>query len=199
MESVSAIILAGGRGTRLGGVNKALVEVGGRPIVARQLDVLRRLGAEVVAVANDDSLASFDVRIVPDVERQAGPLMGLYSGLRAAQGELCLVVACDMPLLSERLLRWLIEQAPGHDLVAPVIGGQPEPAHAVYRRAPCLGAAEAALARGDRRLISFWPEVRVRHVGEPELRHLDPELRSFFNVNTPADLEQAERWLTSDE
>jgi molybdopterin-guanine dinucleotide biosynthesis protein A len=120
--------------------------------------------------------------------------MGLASGLRAASGELCVVVACDLPFLNAALIERLVELAEGWDLVAPIVAGQPEPTHAVYRRATCLPAIDRALARGERRMISFWPEVRVRAVPEEELRALDPDLRSFFNVNTPADLELAERW-----
>src|SRR5581483_6661289 len=77
------------------------------------------------------------------------------------------------------------------------LAGQAEPMHAVYRRQPCLRAVEAALKRGERRMIAFHGDVRVRYVDEPELRRIDPELRAFFNVNTPADLEQARRLATT--
>jgi molybdopterin-guanine dinucleotide biosynthesis protein A len=118
-------------------------------------------------------------------------LVALASGLSAATSELCLVVGCDMPFLSQTLLRWLIELSPGFDVVMPVNEGFMDPMHAVYRREPVLAAVERALARGDKRLTSYLPDVRVREVGADELRARDPELRSFFNINTPEDLERA--------
>jgi molybdopterin-guanine dinucleotide biosynthesis protein A len=153
MADVTPIIFAGGLGTRLGGVKKALIEVGGRPVVERVLDTVRPLGDEV--------------------------------------SELCVVVACDMPFVSADLLAWLVELAEGFDVVMPVNEGQMDPMHAVYRREPCLDAIGRAIARGDKRMISYLGEVRVREVGEAELRARDPDRRSFFNINTPEDLAQA--------
>jgi molybdopterin-guanine dinucleotide biosynthesis protein A len=173
-------------------VKKALLEVGGRPVVARVLDAVRPLGAEVVVVDNDESLAYLPgVRIVPDTETRAGALMALHSGLSAATSELCVVVACDMPFLNTALLAWLVDLSAGFDVVIPVNAGQMEPMHAVYRREPCLDAIGRALARGDKRMTSYLGEVRVREVADHKLRPLDPELRSFFNINTPEDLGQA--------
>jgi molybdopterin-guanine dinucleotide biosynthesis protein A len=192
MADVTAIVFAGGQGTRLGGVKKALVEVGGQPLIARVLAAVRPLSQKVVIVDNDDSLADLpDVRIVPDVETRAGVLTALYSGLAAATTPLCLVVACDMPFLNAALLRWLIEQADGVDVVLPVVDGQMDPMHAVYRREACLAAIGRALARGEKRMIAYLADVRVREVGEAELGRFDPELRSLFNVNTPENLAQA--------
>jgi len=193
MADLTAIVFAGGMGTRLGGIKKALIEVGGRPVIERVLEALKPLGAEELLVDNDDSLAYLGNRIVPDVETRAGPLTALYSGLDAATTPLCLVVACDMPFLNAELLRWLVEQASDVDVVMPVIEGQMDPMHAVYRREPCRDAVGQALVRGDKRMISYLKDVRVREVGEAELRDLDPDLRSFSNINTPEDLAQAQQ------
>jgi molybdopterin-guanine dinucleotide biosynthesis protein A len=191
-EDVSIIVFAGGMGTRLGGVKKATIDVGGRPVIERVLEATRPLGREIILVDNDDSLATLPgVRIVPDSETRAGVLVALASGLSAATSELCLVVGCDMPFLSQTLLRWLLELSPGFVVVLPVNEGFMDPMHAVYRREPVLGAVERAIARGDKRMTSYLPDVRVREVGPDELRARDPELRSFFNINTPEDLERA--------
>lgn len=192
MSDLTTIIFAGGLGTRLGGVKKALLDVGGKPIVERVLEATRPLSRELIVVDNDDSLADLpEVRIVPDMETRAGVLTALYSGLSAASTELCLVVACDMPFLNPAVLRRLVELASEHDVVIPVAEGQMDPMHAVYRRVPCLTAIGRALERGDKRMISYLAEVRVREVGEAELRACDPDLRSLFNVNTPENLERA--------
>lgn len=194
MPDVTPIIFAGGLGTRLGGVKKALIEIGGRPLVERVLDAVRPLGEgqDVIIVDNDDSLAALPgVRVVPDTETRAGVLMALHSGLSAAASELCVVVACDMPFLNTPLLRWLIELAADQDVVMPVTDGQMDPMHAVYRRATCLDAIGQALDRGDKRMISYLGDVRVREVTADRLRLHDPNLYSFFNINTIEDLAQA--------
>jgi molybdopterin-guanine dinucleotide biosynthesis protein A len=188
----SLVVLAGGQGTRLGGAKKPLIEVGGRPIIERIRARLSELAAELVIVDNDDSLAFVEgARVVPDRERGGGPLVGLLAGLSAARGELALVVAGDMPFPDVDLFRYLLLLAPDHDVVVPEIGGQLEPAHAIYRVAPCRIAVAQALLRGDRRLIAFHKDVRVWAAPEADLRRIDPDLRSFFNVNTPEDLARA--------
>jgi molybdopterin-guanine dinucleotide biosynthesis protein A len=191
VEAVTPVVLAGGQGTRLGGVNKALLEIGGQRVIDRLLAALRPLGTPIVIVSNDDSLLGLpDTVVVRDVEPRAGALMGLYSGLRAVHTPLAVATACDMPFVSTALLRALLAQAAGVDAVVPVIGEQPEPLHAVYRPS-CLPAIEAALAAGRKRLLAFFDAVRVRYVPEAELRRWDPELRSFLNVNWPDDLARA--------
>ena len=173
-------------------MKKALLDVGGAPIIQRILDATASLASSIVVVDNDDSLAHLPgVRIVPDSETRAGVLTALHSGLSAADGELCLVIACDMPFLNASLLEWLVRQAEGFDVVMPITDGQMEPMHAVYRREPCVRAIGEALTRGEKRMISYLGAVRVREVKEDELRGLDPELRSFFNINTSEDLDRA--------
>lgn len=192
--SLTTVIFAGGLGTRLGGVKKALLEVGGKPVIQRVIDAARPLSAEVVVVDNDDSLVHLPgIRIVPDVETRAGVLIALYSGLSEARTELCLAVACDMPFLNAELLQWLVGLAPHFDVVIPMVEGQMDPLHAVYRREPCRAAIGRALARGEKRMVSYLADVRVREVTEAELRRLDPDLRSLSNINTPEDLERARR------
>jgi molybdopterin-guanine dinucleotide biosynthesis protein A len=94
------------------------------------------------------------------------------------------VVGCDMPFLSARLLAHLAGLSGESDVVAPRIGGRPEPLHAVYAPA-CLAAIRPRVEAGQLRIVGFYDDVRVRYVEEPALRAIDPELRSFRNVNTP--------------
>jgi len=192
MDAVTAIVLAGGRGSRLGGVDKALLEIGGRRTIDRVLGALDGLATDVVAVVNEDRLAEVaGLRRIADPEPHAGVLPALRAALDAAREPLCLLVACDMPFLQAPLLRRLVELADGYDVVIPHVEGQPQPMHAVYRRDPCRAAVADSLARGQRRMIAFLDAVRVRAVTEDEVRSVDPDLRSFFNVNTPEDLERA--------
>jgi molybdopterin-guanine dinucleotide biosynthesis protein A len=192
----SALIFAGGRASRLGGVNKALLEVGGSTIVARILAALGPLVDERVLLANDATLAELeDVSLVFDPTPHAGVLPALAAGLASATGELCLAVACDMPFVSRELFAHLlgVQRLSDADVVIPRTAGYLEPMHAVYRREPVLQAIRAVLARGEQRMISYFSDVQVREVGEDEWRVADPSGTAFFNVNTPDDLNEARR------
>jgi molybdopterin-guanine dinucleotide biosynthesis protein A len=191
----SGLIFAGGRATRLGGLNKALLEVGGTPIVERILNSLHPLVSECVVLTNDASLAERPrVRLVYDPTPHAGVLPALAAGLRAAQGKLALTVACDMPFVSSDLFEHLLEiqRDADADVVIPRTAGFLEPMHAVYRCAPVVAAIDAALARGEQRMISYFQDVRVCEVDERDWRTASPDGRAFFNVNTPEDLAQAQ-------
>ncbi len=190
---VTGLILAGGASSRMGR-NKALIDLDGEPLVARIAAALAPVSDERLIVANDPAPYRFlGLPIVPDIEPGYGPLMGLYSGLKAASGELTLLVAVDMPFLSPDFLRYLLSLAPGYDVVIPEAQGRLHPLCAVYRRATCLPAVEAAIARGQRRLIAFHPQVRVRRVPEEVLRRVSPDLRALINVNTPEELARARK------
>ena len=189
MKSVSAIILAGGQSRRMG-CDKALIAFEGKPIIVHVIDTLRELSDDVLVVSNRSEVyASFGARVVPDADPPSGPLGGISVGLAAAQHDLAIVVACDMPFLNTQLLRSLVERAVNVDAVVPLTGDRFEPLHAVYRRA-CLAAIERHLAGGDRQVISFFDEVRVKAVPEADWRLLDPTGRSLANLNTPDDLRQ---------
>ncbi len=189
IEPVSGIILAGGQSRRMGR-DKALIAFEGRPIIAHVIDTLRELSDDVLVVSNRSAAyESFGIRIVPDADPPGGPLGGISAGLAAAQHDLAIVVACDMPFLNTQLLHSLVERAVNVDAVVPLTGDQFEPLHAVYRRT-CLAAINRHLAGGDRRVISFFDEVRVKAVPETDWQLIDPTGRSIANLNTPDDLLQ---------
>jgi molybdopterin-guanine dinucleotide biosynthesis protein A len=101
-----------------------------------------------------------------------------------------------MPFVVRPLLDYLISLIPEADAIVPRLNGEAEPFRAIYSRV-CLGPIRAALDAGKMRVISFFPDVRVRFVDEPEIGRFDPQHLSFFNVNTPEDLEQARRLKTN--
>jgi molybdopterin-guanine dinucleotide biosynthesis protein A len=177
------------------GRDKALVPLAGKPLIQHVLDRVLGLGDDTLITTNrPQDYAHLGYRLVRDREPGAGALTGLYTALQAARHETVLVLACDMPFVSRTLLEHLLNRAAEADVVIPWRRGEYEPLHAVYRRA-CLPAIEAALASEDRRVISFFPRVLVLKVEGAELERLDPDGRSFFNVNTPQDLVEAERLI----
>jgi molybdopterin-guanine dinucleotide biosynthesis protein A len=191
MSGYSAVVLAGGRATRLGGVNKAQLEIAGASLLERVIGALRPVAEQIVVVGHlaGDNPPS-DVQVLPDALEEHGTLVGIYTGLRAVRNEVALVVACDMPFLSAPLLGRIARLSEGYDVAVPVVHGYLEALHAAYRRS-CLPVMEEAIRRRQFKIIDFYPDVKVREVHEREMRDLDPDFRSFLNVNTPADLERA--------
>lgn len=190
--SVSAAIMAGGKSRRMGR-DKAWLDVGdGRPIVRRVIDVLSAVADEVFLVANDERYTTLGLRVVPDRFAAGGVLGGIATGVGAATHDRVLVAACDMPFLRPEVFRLLVERSDGYDAVVPRIGDEYEALHALYTKT-CLPPMERALGAGKMRVLSFFGDVRLRVLEADELRTVDPDLRSFTNVNTPEELAAATR------
>ncbi|MEE8569353.1 MAG: molybdenum cofactor guanylyltransferase [Anaerolineales bacterium] len=192
-------IQAGGESHRMGR-NKALLPLAGRSLIEHVLVRLEGLGDEIFITTNLPQDYSFlGLRLVSDLVPGIGTLAGLHTSLATARGDSVLVVACDMPFISRPLLEHLVGLAPQADVVIPHHGDKYEPLHAVYNRHNCLPALENALAAGAKRLTGFFPQVKVLLVEESEFSRLDPQGLSFFNINTPEDLAQAEKILAEGE
>ncbi len=203
---LSAGVLAGGMSRRMG-TDKALLPLRpGDPPLAQV--VLRTAGAIAddlfVVASGRPEYAAFGVPVVPDRYAEAGTLGGIATALAAARHDRCLIVACDMPFLSLPLLRWMSEQPGDYDVLVPRVPGESrqgpdlvyQTLHAIYSR-DCLPAIERRLAEGQRKVIGFFDDVRVRVVDLDTIRSLDPDLRSFFNANTPAAVEEARALLAA--
>ncbi len=190
-ERTCGAVLAGGAATRLGGLPKGLLRIGGERIVDRSLRLLAELCSETILVANDPApYEGVQAPIVGDrpERRRAsgplGPLAGLEAALGATRAEFVLVVACDMPAVRPELLRLLRDAPAEADVVVPVVAERHEPLCARYARI-CAPAISRALDEQRLFATSFYGEVRVLPIGEAELRVVDPDLVSFENANTP--------------
>ncbi len=189
---VSAIVLAGGKGSRLG-YNKIQVTIGERTLFERVLYSLSFIQGDIIIVTSGkEPLPGLTrgpkYRVVADIYPGKGPLVGVLTGLKASRSDYNLTVASDMPFLNRTLLGYMIELAPGFDSVVPRLDGLVEPLHAVYARS-CLKSVESLIEQGDYSVNSLLDLVRVRYVEKDEIDRFDPRHLSFFNVNTQADLE----------
>jgi molybdopterin-guanine dinucleotide biosynthesis protein A len=194
MVGVSAIVLAGGASVRLG-QDKALVEVAGRTLVERVVDVLRPLVSELVLVTpSPERLAWLELPTVSDVYPGIGTLGGLHAGLAAIENPYGLVVGCDMPFLNRELLVYMISQTGDAEVIVPRVGRFYEPLHALYAHS-ILPVLEERILAGQRRIRQACAGLRTRYILEDEIARYDPEHLSFFNVNTPEDLERAQGLL----
>lgn len=195
------------------GTDKALLELEGQTLIEHVIGKVSQLSREVIVVVNDpQKFEGLGTRIVGDVRSGKGSLGGLYSGLLAASHFHSLVVACDMPFLNLNLLRYMALLASGYDVVIPRVSARASshrpppkgpitareehlhPLHAIYSKR-CLEPIEELLDKGDLRIIAFFPKVRVRYVEQEEIEPFDPQRLSFFNINTPADVERAKAMI----
>jgi molybdenum cofactor guanylyltransferase len=196
---VAAAIIAGGKGTRLGGVDKTALVVGGRTILDRQLEALRGRFSRVFLALGDSTPAALPPGVVVVRDRVAagsGPLAGLDAalGALAPAEESVICIAADLPLLSPPTLELLRDTAPDAEALVPLVAGQPEPLFARYHTS-CGPPVAAALREGRLKTMAVLASVRVQWIAEATLRAADPHLRCLLNVNTPEDLARAEALL----
>ncbi len=191
---LTGVVLAGGKSRRLGR-NKLVEPFEGAPLIARVIERLRPVCSEIVVVGAEPGAAA-DLPI-PDEARTAfdlypdkGSLGGIYSGLAKATNGWSLVVAGDMPFLNTGLIEYMAGLTDGCDAVVPRVEGRPEPTHALYAK-ECLTPIHDRLERDELKIARFFDDVRVRFIEESDVRRFDPDLLSFFNVNTQDDLDRA--------
>ena len=183
-EQVTGIVLAGGMGRRMGGVDKGLQLLAGEPMAAH---VIRRLAPqvdEIVINANQnlEAYAKFGHRVVPDeVGGFAGPLAGLHAGLQAAQTALVVTVPCDSPFLPLDLVARLRAALGTRQLAVAKTGAQAHPVFALVRRdlAAHLGNY---LAGGGRKIDAWYASLEVVEVP------FDDQEAAFSNINTREEL-----------
>ncbi|CCH49708.1 molybdenum cofactor guanylyltransferase [Pseudodesulfovibrio piezophilus] len=196
-SKITGIILAGGLGTRMGTVKKALLEVGGKTILRRLLDVYTPLFDEVIIAARDTKdFSSYGVPVALDHFQARSSLTGIHAGLKAMNSSHGFFAACDTPFLRPGLVqRLLTKVTPDDDVVIPIKeDGYREPLCAVYSKR-CLEMIDAQLRQENFRIVGFFDQVRVREVPVTDLMAGDPELISFFNVNHPEELAQARQMI----
>jgi molybdopterin-guanine dinucleotide biosynthesis protein A len=187
----AAVVIAGGKASRMGGRVKALMEIDGRTVLSRMLEVLSPRFAAIAISANDPTpYHHTGLPVLPDQVLGQGPLAGLAAALRWCRRPYLLAVAGDMPYPDPRLIDLLLSRrAPRVDIIAPFVGDRPEPLFALYSRR-VLPAVEQRLASGrlDARGLVTDEGLRLTRVYEPELRAIDPTLRCLTNLNVAADL-----------
>jgi molybdopterin-guanine dinucleotide biosynthesis protein A len=192
---IGAIILAGGQSRRMG-QTKALLRLhpDGPRLIELVCAAVQPLADEIVVSTNTPAdFAWLGLPLVADAVPGAGPLAGLAAGLAALHSEWGLLVACDMPFLVTDVLRYLCDQR--RDDLAAVVplnpAGRPEPLCALYHRA-CLPVLRQHLAAGDYAMQAWLAQVPTRFIPAADLLPLDPDLRTFRNLNTPEDLAEVE-------
>lgn len=193
MTTFSIAILAGGHSRRMG-VDKALLPIGGRSILERLITQCQLLAAdELFIVANQaDKYTHLQKPIKSDIWPDKGSLGGLASAISHSVSPWTMTLACDMPFVQAPFLAFLSKLIPDTDAdaIIPVWRGQWQPFHAIYRKS-CLPTFAENIARGALKISSALEQLRLRCVEPPEYQRFDERGLSFYNVNTPTDLEEA--------
>lgn len=191
-SAFSLAIIAGGQSRRMGR-DKAFVELGGKTLIEHVIERSANLGqAETLLITNRPvDYQHLGLPMHRDVLPEKGSLGGIYTALLRAQSPDVLVLACDMPFINAGLLRHMVALIDeSTDIVVPRVDGYPQGLHAIYKKT-CIAPIAKQLTADRLKIIRFYDQMRVRCLDEPDYAKFDPEGRSFANLNTPQELEQA--------
>lgn len=193
----SAVILAGGKSTRMG-INKCTVLFHGKPLIYWPITLLKEVVDEIiisVSMNNDASaLKNYfkdEVCIINDEQSDFGPLMGILSSFKKAKGEYVALSPCDSPLIPIELYKMLFDLADGNDGAVPMVNGFWEPLHSVYKKEPMISAIEKVVKMGKNRPIDTYEYLNIKQLTQDEIMQFDPNLTSFVNINFLSDLQKA--------
>ena len=190
-KQLAGFILAGGQSSRMGR-DKALLEIGGVPLVVRTTRLLEPRVAAVTVIGPPERYAALGLRVVPDDQPAIGPLGGIVTALRITASEWNLLVGCDLPHLSGEWLDWLVQRAlvSKAEALVPEAERGLEPLCAIYRRS-CGPALAAAIARGERKVSDAVARLNLEKITAAQWKPFDASGALFKNMNTPADHEEA--------
>jgi molybdopterin-guanine dinucleotide biosynthesis protein A len=201
--NVAGYVLAGGGSTRFG-KDKALVEVGGTPMLARMIHLLQSIPVEVKIIARHGKYEAVRSEIVEDQWPGEGPLGGIITALEDAakspvKREWNLIVSCDMPFLTREWLTYLVERALASkaQAVLPHSAGGPEPLCACYRT-DAAGALRAAFESSVRKVTQGLQHLTTEVLDEADWKRFDSAGRLFWNMNTAADYQETRRILEAE-
>ncbi|MCJ7814121.1 MAG: molybdenum cofactor guanylyltransferase [Candidatus Atribacteria bacterium] len=193
---LTAIILAGGKSSRIGsGQDKAILKLNGKLLIDIVIAKLKHIvGDNIIIVGPPEKYPSYK-QVVPDLFNQRGLLVGLYSGLKTSASQYNLVVGCDMPFLKVELLQYMRDKIDSNDIIIPRYAkSYVEPLCAIYSK-DCLEVMKRNIKAGILSVRKIFPYLKVKYIEEKEIKRVDPELNSFFNVNYKDDFIRAEELI----
>ena len=199
----SAILLAGGFSSRFG-QDKALLDLNGKPLIRHVFDAIKKTVDEIIVVTNSNERAQNYLKLLGpktnfalDQDEAKGPLVGALTGFEKAKGKYSLLLPSDTPFVSGGIVDLLFDLCLSRSAVIPRWPNtQIEPLHAVYRTEIALDAATKAVDEGNFKVITMLDYMHsIRYLSTLVIQEIDPDLRTFFNVNSPIDLKKAESML----
>ena len=192
MYDLTGIILSGGNNIRMG-ENKAFIELEGRRIIDRTVALFGEIFKQTILVTNEPlDYSDLDLEIVVDLIPKSGSLIGIYTGLFYSSYPHCFVTACDMPFINKRVIDYIVTMKEQYDVVIPHLQDGYHPLFARYSKR-CMEFIEKLMDDDKLKISNLFNKVKVREVLPKDVRLLDPSLKSFCNLNTPKDLEEAKK------
>jgi len=188
----TGVILAGGRNSRFPGIKKTFHEINGKKIMDIIYEILSSIFDEIIIVTNEPhEFTEWDALIVSDIDQSRCSLAGIHAGLYYSSKKHIFVSACDTPFLNRELIVYILSQInPKFDVIIPETEGGFEALCAVYSR-DSLPAIEKNLQNRVYMVKKFFKKNRVKVISRKKIKKFDPDMNSFFNINTPEDLEKA--------
>jgi len=194
---MTGIILAGGRGRRIS-AEKPLIEIGGKKVISRIIDIFSGLFEEIIVVTNSpEKYEGLGVIIAGDVILGKGPMVGIYSGLLVSSHQYNFVVGGDMPFIKAEFVEYIMSiERDGFDVIVPEKNGYYEPLHAIYSKS-CMHNMRKLIKEGKLKIQDLYKILKLKTVIEEITIKFDPHFTSFFNINTKEDLMRAEKIATN--
>lgn len=195
----SAVILAGGFSRRFGR-DKGLVVLSGKPLILHVIDRVSEVVDEILVVVSSleqkkkfEAILEGQTNLAIDKDNSQSPLIGALTGFETTNAEYSLLLPCDTPLVSTHIVQYLLDMCTNRSAAIPVWpNGYIEPLQAVYRSESALTAANTALNQGKMNMQSMINNLKgVYYISTVVLEQLEPDLLTFFNINTPWDLKKA--------
>jgi len=191
-QACTGVILAGGQNKRFAGVDKAFERIGEASIFEHIYGIFRELFDQLLLVTNHpEKYLAWDIPMAADLFDLRSSLTGLHTGLFYTTTPYAFFAACDTPFLRKEMVQTVLNAiAPNLDIVVPRTALGFEPLCAAYSRL-CLKPVQAQLEKKQLQIQRLFNTMRTLIIPEKTLRKIDPDLTSFYNINTPEDLEQA--------
>lgn len=190
-DDITAVILAGGSSERYG-QNKAFLEIGGIRLIDLVAGQMKNIFKRVILVTNQTRDYEYlKIPIVEDLVKGLGPIGGIYTGLMSIADKAGFFIACDMPFINRRLVRYMVDIRGNHAAIVPSVANEIEPLHAIYTRA-CLGPIRSLIDSKRYQVRLFYDHISVRYVKEDEIRKFVSPSRAFLNINTVDELAKIE-------
>ncbi|MFD2200174.1 molybdenum cofactor guanylyltransferase [Shivajiella indica] len=181
-NNITGVILAGGKNSRMGS-DKGLLQVGGKSIMERQIEVLQSLVKEIIIIHNGNNYGHLGVKIFKDIIPDSGPMGGIYTALMVSQTSKIFILSCDMPFISSELVKMIFNEADNCDIAIPRHGKKLEPLCAVYDKS-CLVTFKELLDQKALKMMDALDFFKVNEITVPqEILATQP----FANINTPED------------
>jgi len=194
LENITGVILAGGLSSRYG-KDKAFLMINGVPLIERTVEKMKKVFHQVILISNEQERLSYlRLPIFEDIRKGLGPLGGIHTGLLRMSNETGFFVACDMPFISEELVRYMVSKKNNYAALVPSVGNEIEPLHAIYSKS-CLSAIESLISANTYQVRLFYDHIHIKYINEDEIKKFASPEQVFLNINTPDEYSRIDRLI----